>query len=137
MRQLGDLEAVVMAHLWDGGRTASVREVMDDLGRNRKIAYTTVMTVMDNLYRKGLLTRQLDGRAYRYTPLQDRAEHSAELIAAVLADTEDRAAPILRFMERMTPQEVARLRAALDDRDAAGRRRSRPAADKKTRDMPK
>lgn len=118
MRQLGDLEAAVMALLWDGAEPATVREVQDRLGQDRKLAYTTVMTVMDNLHRKGVLARELEGRAYRYTPLRDRAEHSARLIEAVLADTVDRAAPLLRFMERLTPEEVSRLRAMLNESES-------------------
>lgn len=55
MRALGQLEAVVMERLWSYGRPVPVREVLVDLQRERSIAYTTVMTVMDNLHRKALL----------------------------------------------------------------------------------
>ena len=51
MRQLGELEAVIMDRLWTWGRPALVREVVDDLHRDRPLAYTTVMTVMENLHR--------------------------------------------------------------------------------------
>jgi hypothetical protein len=68
MRQFGELEAVIMDRLWAWGRPASVREMVDDLQNGRQIAYTTVMTVMDNLYRKGWLRRHRDGRAWRYEP---------------------------------------------------------------------
>ena len=53
MRQFGELEAVIMNRLWARDRPTLVREMMDDLQKDRQIAYTTVMTVMDNLYRKG------------------------------------------------------------------------------------
>ena len=53
MRQFGELEAVIMNRLWARDRSALVREMVDDLQKDRQIAYTTVMTVMDNLYRKG------------------------------------------------------------------------------------
>jgi predicted transcriptional regulator len=134
MRQLGDLEAAVMALLWGGAEPATVREVHARLAQDRKLAYTTVMTVMDNLHRKDVLSRELDGRAYRYTPLRDRAEHSAELIEAVLADTDDRAVPLMRFVDRMTPEEVIRLRALLDSKEVGDtpppRRPSRPGQSK-------
>ncbi len=64
MRPLGDLEAVVMARLWEWDRSASVREVLEDLNDERPLAYTTIMTVMDNLHRKGMLSRGLEGRAF-------------------------------------------------------------------------
>ena len=57
MRKFGELEAVIMHRLWAWGRPALVREMVDDLQKDRQIAYTTVMTVMDNLYRKGWLRR--------------------------------------------------------------------------------
>ena len=118
MRQLGNLEAVVMDRLWSWGRPATVREVFDDLARTRKLAYTTVMTVMDNLRRKGVLSREQAGRAYRYAAVRSRSDHTAELIASVLDETDDRTGPLLRFVERLNPDEVARLRASLADRQA-------------------
>lgn len=113
MRQLGDLEAAVMDRLWAWERPTTVREVFEDIARTRPLAYTTIMTVMDNLHRKGVLAREAHGRAYRYVAARSRAEHSADLIAAVLSHAEDRTVPLLRFVERMTPDEVARLRSAL------------------------
>ena len=53
MRRFGELEAVIMDRLWEWGRPALVREVVDDLHGDRPLAYTTVMTVMENLHRKG------------------------------------------------------------------------------------
>jgi predicted transcriptional regulator len=52
MRQFGGLEAVIMHRLWAWGRPALAREMVDDLRKDRQIAYTTVMTVIDNLYRE-------------------------------------------------------------------------------------
>ena len=68
MRQFGELEAVIMDRLWQSGRSVLVREVLDDLRKDRPLAYTTVMTVMENLHRKGWLRRYRDGRAWRYEP---------------------------------------------------------------------
>ena len=118
-RQLGELEAVVMDRLWTWERPTTVREVLDDLVEDRKLAYTTVMTVMDNLHRKGVLSREPDGRAYRYSPVRTRADHTADLIASVLSTSDDRTAPLLRFVEQMDPDELARLRAALERLGAA------------------
>ncbi len=119
MRQLGDLEAAVMDRLWLWRRPTTVREVLEDLAPERKLAYTTIMTVMDNLHRKGLLTREQVGRAYRYSTVRSRSEHTADLIASVLAKSDDRTAPLLRFVERLNPDEVARLRASLEALEAA------------------
>ncbi len=128
-RQLGELEAVVMDRLWSWQQSATVREVLDDLRPERKLAYTTVMTVMDNLHRKGLLSRVPEGRAYRYSAAHSRADHTAELIASALATSEDRTAPLLRFVEQMDADELEVLRASLARLSApgqppSGRRRS-------------
>jgi predicted transcriptional regulator len=63
--QLGPFEQQLMQQLWSQG-SATVRELLS----NGKIhqAYTTVMTTVDRLYKKGLLTREFEGRAFRYTP---------------------------------------------------------------------
>jgi len=113
VRQLGQLEAVVMARLWAADRPASVREVVEDLRHEREIAYTTVLTVLDNLRRKGMVSRTKDGRAYRYRPRLTREEHTAALMEEVLASSENRQVTLLRFVEQMSPQEAAQLREAL------------------------
>lgn len=117
MRQLGQLEAVVMQHLWAGDRALSVREVLEALQRDREIAYTTVMTVLDNLHSKGLVGRQKDGRAYLYFPTVTREEHTAGLLDQVLAQSPDRGAALLHFVGQMSERELAELRSALDHRD--------------------
>jgi predicted transcriptional regulator len=53
MQRFGELEATIMDRSWQLGRSPLVREMVDDLLEDRALAYTTVMTVMDNLYRKG------------------------------------------------------------------------------------
>jgi predicted transcriptional regulator len=61
---LGPLEIRVMEVLWRGGE-CSVRDVVEQL--ERKLAYTTVMTTLDRLFKKGLLDRQKSERAFLYT----------------------------------------------------------------------
>lgn len=75
---LGPLEAAVMERLWKRG-TATVRDVMQDLGRSRSLAYTTVMTIMSRLHAKGLLERARDGKTYVYRPACSREEHRERL----------------------------------------------------------
>src|SRR5258706_13914730 len=74
MRGFGDLEAVVMQAMWRREDPATVRQVFEELAAGRRIAYTTVMTVMDNLYRKGFLDRQMTGRAWSYQPTASREQ---------------------------------------------------------------
>lgn len=114
MQHLGQLESQIMERLWSMDRAVSVRDVVEDLQQERRIAYTTVMTVLDNLHRKGLVSRAKDGRAYSYRPVRSREEHTAALMEEILHSSEDRGTTLLHFVEQMSPEEVARLRAVLD-----------------------
>lgn len=115
MRSLGDLEAVVMKHLWSTDDGLTVRDVLERLDREPPLAYTTVLTVMDNLHRKGFLTRKKEGRAYRYLPTKGRAEYTAELMHELLSGSGDRSVTLLKFLDTMSPKEVERLKRALGD----------------------
>lgn len=109
--------------VWELNTAVSVRDVLDVLQRGRQIAYTTVMTVMENLHRKGMLQRELHGRAYRYRHVHSREQHTTQMIGQVLASSRDRTATLLHFVDQMDPEEVARLREALTNPDHdAGRR---------------
>ena len=63
--QLGPLEQRLLEELWVRG-TATVRELVDDSCRD--LAYTTVMTTLDRLFKKNFLAREAEGRAFRYIP---------------------------------------------------------------------
>ncbi|HEX6969453.1 MAG TPA: BlaI/MecI/CopY family transcriptional regulator [Micromonosporaceae bacterium] len=115
-KRLGPLESEVMNVLWDAAAPLTVRETLDTLD-GRDLAYTTVMTVLDNLHRKGWVERKLDGRAYRYRPRHSREEHVGQLMSEALSSAADQHAALARFVARMTPQEAAALRALLDQRD--------------------
>src|SRR5258708_30475405 len=84
VRGFGDLEAVIMHRVWEHGGPVTVRELFDELRHERPIAYTTVMSTMDNLHRKGWLAREKDGKAYRYTATASRVEYSARLMREAL-----------------------------------------------------
>jgi predicted transcriptional regulator len=114
MRQFGELEAVIMDRLWERGRPALVREMVDDLRPGRPLAYTTVMTVMENLHRKGWLRRQKDGRAWRYEPTGSRSGYTAALMTDALGTSPDRRTALAHFVLQMSPHDAALLQQALD-----------------------
>ncbi|AWS43794.1 BlaI/MecI/CopY family transcriptional regulator [Streptosporangium sp. 'caverna'] len=121
MRGLGDLESTVMERLWSYHRSASVRDVLEDLRREREIAYTTVMTVMDKLHKKGLLRRKAVGRAYVYETVASREAYTADLMRSSLASGGNQAATLVHFLERLTPEESVALEAALKVYPPGGR----------------
>ncbi|MCA0143835.1 BlaI/MecI/CopY family transcriptional regulator [Blastococcus sp. LR1] len=120
MRPFGELEAAIMRELWERGEPATVRDVLASLSVSRKLAYTTVMTVMDNLHRKGQLTREMNGRAWLYRPVRSRAEHAAALLQDVLAESDDRQEVLMHFVADLDSDSVAQLRSAVE----AARRRA-------------
>ena len=74
-RQLGPLEQRLLDALW-ARRSATVRELVED--GYQDLAYTTVMTTLDRLFKKGILTRSEEGRAFRYVPRFSREEMHRE-----------------------------------------------------------
>lgn len=78
-RVLGTLEERVMASVWNASAPVSVREVVDRLGRPR-LAYTTILTTMDRLYKKGLLSRERDGIAFVYRAAMSRDDLHGRII---------------------------------------------------------
>lgn len=111
---IGSLEADILAVIWQRDRT-TVREVYETLRERRKIAYTTVMTVMNNLVKKRLLTQDRSGIAYVYTP----AIPGREVAKTVLDSVVDRllqgeynvaVSQLLRLDRELDRDETAELR---------------------------
>ena len=119
MRVFGELETVVMAQLWANDGQGTVREVVDQLRADREIAYTTVLSTMENLHRKGHLRREREGKAFRYNTTLSHAEHIAGLMREVLSDGEKHTTAVLtHFVDEMSPDELTGLKDVI-------RRRSR------------
>lgn len=78
---LGPLELRVLEELWARG-AATVRNLVDAFPG---AAYTTLMTTADRLFRKGLLVREREGRAFRYRPRWSREELDLRLASSVMA----------------------------------------------------
>jgi predicted transcriptional regulator len=131
-RRLGALEDAVMTRVWEWNRPVTVREVLEDLQRTRSIAYTTVMTVMDNLHHKGWLRREREGRAYRYEAVSTREAYVAALMNDAWATSDNPAAALVHFFGMMSPEQLEALRDALrvvPAADPAAGPRARAVAD--------
>ena len=82
---LGTLEAAVMNVVW-ARPPVTARDVCDHMTGREERAYTTIMTTMDRLHRKGLLGREKDGLAWRYSPRLSRAEFEKALADGLATD---------------------------------------------------
>ncbi len=104
-----------MEVLWETGPLTG-KQLAQRLA-DRKLAYTTWLTVLTRLERKGLLKRDRRGRAHTYTPLGSREDHIAVLMRQALGQAEDREAALQHFARSVTPAEAQALRRALEDLD--------------------
>jgi predicted transcriptional regulator len=113
VRAFGELEAAIMRCLWSADDAMSVRDVRDALSSERDFAYTTVMTVLDNLHTKGWVVREKYGKAYWYWPAASQEEYTAELMTEALDTSDDRQAAFLHFVSGISDKDTEALRKAL------------------------
>lgn len=102
---LGPLERRVIDTLWTRADAATIRNLAEAFPG---VAYTTLMTTADRLFRKGLLDRVRDGRAFRYRPRFTRAEFDLHLAASAMVNWLDDDPTSLRPLVSLFVDEVSR-----------------------------
>ncbi len=120
-KYLGVLEAEIMEAMWNWDCASSVKDVHAFISKSRKIAYTTVLTVMSRLHAKGLLKRLKDGRCYLYLTSYSRKEFMSLLnkrtISGMIKDFKE---PTLSYfvdaLENEDPEMLKSLQALLEER---------------------
>ena len=108
--RLGPLEVELLRFLWQRGET-TVREVVES--GEISGAYTTVMTTLDRLHKKGLLDRRPEGRAFRYSPRQTEQEYNGEVVRGaireLLGSATSYSAPLSFLVEAVSEHDLALL----------------------------
>lgn len=107
MPKFGDLESAIMSQVWAAPGPLLVREILE--GLDRPLAYNTVQTVTEILHRKGWLTKEREGRAFRYGAAASQEDYIAGLVREALSFTDDRAAALVGFVEGIRPEEAEEL----------------------------
>jgi predicted transcriptional regulator len=104
----GTLELRVMETLWRRADGVTVRDLQPDFPGS---AYTTLMTTLDRLHRKGVLERRKDGRAFVYTPVCSREAFESQLVTRALTPLLQGSAaqPILSFFVEEVSRQDDRL----------------------------
>lgn len=120
---LGDLETAVMEACWSLGEFG-IKDVHEAL-KGREIAYTTVQTTIERLYRKGLLRRMGRGRSFVYSPAVNRDEFLAGIARRMLDSlfgnfTEPSIASLVDVLEAQSPENLDRLAKLIDERRKRG-----------------
>jgi predicted transcriptional regulator len=108
--QLGPLEQQLLEELWKC-KSATVRELLDH--GDLKLAYTTVMTTLDRLYKKQLLDRVAEGRAFRYSPRHTQEEikkaAAGETIRQLLSSSPAGSLPLSYLVEAVSEHDAGLL----------------------------
>lgn len=117
MAKLGELERAVLDCLWRAGGAVTVREVHEALQPGRQLAYTTVMTTLQRLARKGLVRQDTEVRAHKFSAIATRDELFAELMSEALGIAGDDHRVLVRFIDQMGPQTREVLTEALGESD--------------------
>lgn len=99
--------------LWDHGRAVTPGDVAKALDTD--LAYTTIMTVLTRLWKKGLVERKLIGRAYAYTAVVSEADLAAQRMHDTLGGTSDQTEVLSRFVSGLSRRDVRQLRKLLDE----------------------
>ncbi|MEP6658604.1 MAG: BlaI/MecI/CopY family transcriptional regulator [Acidimicrobiales bacterium] len=111
-RPMGELEGSVMDTLWDRGGWRTPGEVHELLPGGDDLAYSTVLTVLIRLWKKGRLERRRDGKAHAYRPVATREDYAAARMGEMLASA-DRRGALTRFVAELSASDRAQLRRAL------------------------
>ena len=112
-RQMGELESAVMDVLWDHQGWLTPGEVHGMLPGREDLVYSTVLTILIRLFKKGRLERQRDGKAHAYRPVLSREQYTASRIDELLA-VSNRPAALVHFVSSLSASDRRQLRRALD-----------------------
>lgn len=116
---LGPLEQEVMRCVWKS-KTCTVREVMEKLNQKKKLAYTTIMTIMGRLVDKGILTRKSDGLSYTYYPKVSKENFVAKSVhniftTAVNSFGQEAVTHFVKEIQKLSPEKREELLKILDE----------------------
>ena len=99
--------------LWASPSPLTPREVLDRLKIDPAVSYSTVLTILRRLWKKELVSRQPDGKAYRYSPVVSREEHVAATMAAALDAAVDPSAALGHFVANLSVEDTTSLKRLL------------------------
>lgn len=116
MARTAILESRIMELIWDVGSDGMTPEqVRSALEPDHPVAYTTAMTVLVRLWKKGRLERTKEGRAYRYRPTETREAHEARRMNEILHSFDDHSVLLSRFVDGLSANERRVLKRMIDD----------------------
>lgn len=113
IRDLSDSELEVMKILWEKGE-GTVRDILDELGHKKNLAFNTVMTFMVRMHRKGYLSRRKVGGTYIYSPQVNKAKTLTKILDSVIGRVFDGALePLVTYIaesKKLSSQQIQKLK---------------------------
>lgn len=113
-RGMGELESEVMSILWGHEDWLTPREVLEQLDSDPPVVYSTVMTILRRLWKKGTVDRRRVGKAYTYHPVKGEGEQTAERMTQILDAAEDPEGALTHFLAGLDAPRRRQLRKLLD-----------------------
>lgn len=113
-RGMGELEAEVMSILWASDDWMTPREVLEHLESDPPVVYSTVMTILRRLWKKGIVNRERSGKAFTYRPVKGEGEQTAERMSQLLNAADDPDAALTHFLAGLDVRRRRQLRKFLD-----------------------
>lgn len=113
-RGMGELEAEVMAILWDADEWMTPRAVLERLDSDPPVVYSTVMTILRRLWKKGMVNRQRLGKAFTYHPVKGAGEQTAERMTELLDAADDPEGALTHFLAGLDAKRRRQLRKLLE-----------------------
>jgi predicted transcriptional regulator len=117
----GELESLVLDQLWASGEL-STPSAYELVGKPRGLAYTTVLTILQRLLKKGLVVRKEEGKRHLYAPALSKDEFArrqgVQLAARVVALSGEGLAAMLAEAQRLDPAVIAALREKVEQAEA-------------------
>ena len=115
-RGMGELEAEVMAILWDADEWMTPRAVLERLDSDPPVVYSTVMTILRRLWKKGTLDRRRLGKAFTYHPVKGEGEQTAERMTQLLDAADDPDGALTHFLAGLDAKRRRQVQKLLDRR---------------------
>ncbi len=118
--QPSDLELQILGVLWDAG-PSSVREVLERMPDGKARAYTTILSCLQVMEKKGLVTHRREGQGYRYRPVVQKQRVLGSVVRELLRNVfGGRPSAALQYFIAAgdcSPEEIERLRRLIDEAD--------------------
>lgn len=112
---MGSLESAILDAMWSADTALKPGEVLQKLDIKPAVSYSTVLTILRRLWKKDLVSRKKDGKAYRYTPKRSREEQVALSMTQTFSAASDPAVALGHFVANLSAEDATALRELLGD----------------------